>query len=267
MADISKIKTEDVTYDIKDSTARTNIGDLASLTTSEKSNLVGAINEINTVQNDIIPFYAILRPTSEGWIILDNSGHSPLNVQGVTIDNNRLKLLHDNDASKIYSFSIVPDETFAKYNIHAGASVGVDFSLIDIYINTTAVAYFRYANSEIEIQNDYSNLVKDVEWNSTTSKMEVTFADDLRCARMKNWRVSSNDVTLANTYDYFCTWADDLTLSVVAYDKETHTAQALSGAYDRLIVSCDFEGLIAPGNLVSHPIDGANFWVCGYLKA
>lgn len=48
MADISKLSPDGGTteYNIKDSTARTNIGDLSELDTTTKSDLVSAINEV-----------------------------------------------------------------------------------------------------------------------------------------------------------------------------------------------------------------------------
>ena len=48
MADISKLSPDGGTteYDIKDSTARTSIGDLSELETTDKSDLVSAINEV-----------------------------------------------------------------------------------------------------------------------------------------------------------------------------------------------------------------------------
>ena len=48
MADISKLSPDGGTteYDIKDSTARANIGDLSELETTDKSDLVSAINEV-----------------------------------------------------------------------------------------------------------------------------------------------------------------------------------------------------------------------------
>lgn len=47
MGDFTKLNG----YDVKDSEARTNIGTLTSLNTNEKSNLVGSINEVNTLVN------------------------------------------------------------------------------------------------------------------------------------------------------------------------------------------------------------------------
>ena len=48
MADISKLSPDGGTteYNLKDSTARANIGDLSELETTDKSDLVSAINEV-----------------------------------------------------------------------------------------------------------------------------------------------------------------------------------------------------------------------------
>lgn len=54
MADISKINLPNSSvYDLKDSAARADIGTLSSLTTTAKTNLVAAINEINGTIGDI----------------------------------------------------------------------------------------------------------------------------------------------------------------------------------------------------------------------
>lgn len=46
MADIKNMEVDGVLYDIKDETARNQIGDLQALSTTEKSDLVSAINEL-----------------------------------------------------------------------------------------------------------------------------------------------------------------------------------------------------------------------------
>lgn len=55
MADISKIKLPDVqsSFDLKDSNARTSIGDLTQLQTTDKSSVVNAINELDTTIGNI----------------------------------------------------------------------------------------------------------------------------------------------------------------------------------------------------------------------
>lgn len=50
MSDISKINPDGTEYNLKDATARTNIGNLASLHTTEKNDAVSAINEVKDEQ-------------------------------------------------------------------------------------------------------------------------------------------------------------------------------------------------------------------------
>lgn len=47
MGDLSKFLIGGETANIKDASARNNIGDLSSLATTAKNNLVSAINEVN----------------------------------------------------------------------------------------------------------------------------------------------------------------------------------------------------------------------------
>lgn len=53
MSDISKINPNGTEYNLKDATARTNIGNLSNLETTEKTNLVGAINEVKSGLIDV----------------------------------------------------------------------------------------------------------------------------------------------------------------------------------------------------------------------
>ena len=51
MADLSKIKLNGSTYNLKDAGARGQIGNLSNLTTTTKTNLVAAINEAAAIGN------------------------------------------------------------------------------------------------------------------------------------------------------------------------------------------------------------------------
>lgn len=55
MPDIKNINVDDVLYDLKDETARTQIGDISALKTTAKDDLVAAINEIASVTANVIP--------------------------------------------------------------------------------------------------------------------------------------------------------------------------------------------------------------------
>lgn len=48
MAELSKIKLNNVNYDLKDADAREKIGNLDELTTIDKDDLVSAINDTHT---------------------------------------------------------------------------------------------------------------------------------------------------------------------------------------------------------------------------
>lgn len=55
MPDIKNINVDDVLYDLKDETARTQIGDISALKTTAKDDLVAAINEVASVTANVIP--------------------------------------------------------------------------------------------------------------------------------------------------------------------------------------------------------------------
>lgn len=271
MADISKIQILDGTYDVKDSTAREEIGTLSSLTTSVKTDLVSAINELNTTTtDDVVPFYCIARPTSNGWTILNDSEHTPLNVQSIEIDSGRLKINHSvTGASKIYSFSISPDETFTKYGIRAGASVGINYSFIDIYQTITANAYFRYSSGGVfNLQAGFSNLVKSYEYDTTNHCLRVTFDDNLRCSVPKEWGAEFNYAPVQTsqfTTKLKTLWVNYNILEVYAFD-EDNTLLTDPAYLDRVNVIYKIDSKIAPADLITYPISGSNFWICGYLK-
>lgn len=54
MPDIKNINVDDVVYNLKDETARTQIGDISTLTTTAKDDLVSAINEIAAVTANVV---------------------------------------------------------------------------------------------------------------------------------------------------------------------------------------------------------------------
>ena len=117
MADISKIKLENTSYNIKDETARTNISSLDTRVTALETDISSLDTRVTTLENDIVPFFCVLRPTSEGWSILNDSQHEPLNVTSVEITEGHLIIHHDIGNAKVLSCSITPDEMLSKYGI------------------------------------------------------------------------------------------------------------------------------------------------------
>ena len=148
MADISKIQIESGTYNIKDSTARTNIGDLANLNTSVNTNIVNAINSILANQDVIagansLPqgtkFYLLAgtirqdENNTNSWYLLDDTNHKKIGLSNVVVENNiYLRLNYDQEYDKVITLLCGPDENLAALNVTCGASVGLGYSLISL---------------------------------------------------------------------------------------------------------------------------------------
>ena len=233
----------------------------------------GYLSQIASLENDVqdlqslIPFACIIRPTSEGWTILNDTDHQPLNVDSVAIVNNRLTLYHDNNASKVITFEITPDETFTRYGISCGASVGLDDTRIDIYQNLTCTAYIRYQSSEFVLNNDYSHLCSGVEWDDTNKCLIVTFTTNI--TEPTSWLTvhSYQASTLSSQLqrNIVTMYADTRVLHIYLYDNDG-VKITNKGAFDRLICTYSINKKIDPAELVTYPLADSNFWVYGLLK-
>ena len=231
-----------------------------------KQDVINIQQDIENLES-LTPIACIIRPTAEGWTLIDDTDHEPLNVQGVDIVSNRLTLYHDNDASKVITFEITPDETFAKYGITCGASVGLDDTRIDIYQNLTCTAYIRYQNSEFVLNNDYSHLCSGVEWDDTNKCLIVTFTTNITEPTSWNTVHSYQASTLSSQLqrNIVTMYADTRVLHIYLYD-DSGVKITNKGAFDRLICTYSINKKLDPAELVSHPLADSNFWVYGLLK-
>ncbi|MEV8354615.1 hypothetical protein ACFVTT_38705 [Streptomyces niveus] len=75
----------------------------------------------------------VLRNTGSGWEILADTGHNPSGVVGVTQHATYLELQHAATATKVSSFQVTPDETFAARGLRVGASVGLATTRLYLY--------------------------------------------------------------------------------------------------------------------------------------
>lgn len=89
MSDISKIKVSGVEYDIKDSQAREDLGELSDLETEDKSNLVAAINEVKQIGESLdLTFeggklYVIINGVKQGNGVVIGEPGGDIDVSGV----------------------------------------------------------------------------------------------------------------------------------------------------------------------------------------
>lgn len=222
-----------------------------------------------TVSGGIIPISCVLRATSSGWTLLNNSGHVPLNVQNVSISSGEdtLTLDHAVGASKVLSFQITPDEQFAKYGVSAGASVGLDYSLISLFMHVSASGWAVYNSSSASwtLQSAYSNLCTSVAWSDAYGGLMFIFDDSLKCANGTDFSAHflGKDASKLG-YRIQVRNPDKCIVVVFVYDASGALVTTPS-VYTNLLCRYDISNSITPANLVTYPIANSDFFVTGFF--
>lgn len=78
-----------------------------------------------------------IRNSGNGWFIINDGAHEPIGVQALSQGATSLTLTHDFTAAKVNTLVVTPDETYAQAGIVAGASVGLQQSVIKFGQNGT----------------------------------------------------------------------------------------------------------------------------------
>jgi len=73
-----------------------------------------------------------IRNDGDGWEVITDSAHTPINVKDVTVENGAIKIEYDFTADKVVSLIVTPDETLMKEGYKSGSSVGLSHSYIFI---------------------------------------------------------------------------------------------------------------------------------------
>lgn len=261
---LAEIINEEIFNDLND-----KIGDLSDLETTDKSSVVDAINEVVTRTTNHKYLYGIIRPSANGWVILNNSDHSPVNLDSVAIVDNNLIITHNHNFTKVNSFQITPDETFSRYGITVGASVGLNSSRIDIFQHLNTSAYIRTNSGEPSILTTYSNLVESATFN--TNHITVTFNQNLTGCIPTNWTAEFTGSATASTAiankskKLQAIFASNRSIEVYCLlDDGTFSTDVTD--FDRIIVRMSYDRNISPQALVDNPISGANFWIEGIFE-
>lgn len=74
-----------------------------------------------------------IRNLGSGWYVLQDRGHTSINITGVDVDDEKIILRHEIGANRVISFSVTPDETMVKEGYAVGISGGINYSWIYIY--------------------------------------------------------------------------------------------------------------------------------------
>ncbi len=68
----------------------------------------------------------------KGWFAINDGGHTPLNIAKIEVVNGNIVVHYAFKASKIYTFIVTPDETFAREGYFVGSSVGLSAATISV---------------------------------------------------------------------------------------------------------------------------------------
>lgn len=92
-----------------------------------------------TTQVQFFHLAGTIRNIGAGWFFINDAGHKPLNFGSVVTSATEVALNFIQVASKVCTFIVVPDETYAQQNIFCGASVDLDKARIQFYDKTGAL--------------------------------------------------------------------------------------------------------------------------------
>lgn len=76
------------------------------------------------VTTGTVSLAGVLRPTVNGWVLLNDGGHKPLNLASVADMGEYLRITYSGVASKVGAVVISPDEQMAEWGYRSGVSAG-----------------------------------------------------------------------------------------------------------------------------------------------
>lgn len=94
-----------------------------------------------------------IRNSGNGWEVLSDSAHTPINVKSVVIENGVIKINYTFTAKAVGSLIVTPDETFMKEGYKAGSSVGLTYSYI--YIGKEGTTSFVDPNTLVSARGNF----------------------------------------------------------------------------------------------------------------
>jgi hypothetical protein len=72
----------------------------------------------------------VIRNVGNGWELINDTAHEPIHVLSVSNNDLAITINHTFTAKQVVTMTVTPDETFVKDGIKAGASVGLDKTLV-----------------------------------------------------------------------------------------------------------------------------------------
>ena len=125
----------------------------------------------------------VIRNTGSGWELITDSSHDNISIDPVdSVTNDASKIVVNYagiGATKVLSFTIVPDETYAGLGYVAGASVGKTFANISVsrVANNRAAALFDYNAGNVTVPYNQEYGIESVSYDAANKFFAVTHQD------------------------------------------------------------------------------------------
>lgn len=76
---------------------------------------------------------ASIRNSGDGWKVVEDDRHAPLNIKKVVTEQTRIMIYYKNNTKRIHSFIVTPDETMTASGYRVGVSALNGVASIYIY--------------------------------------------------------------------------------------------------------------------------------------
>lgn len=110
---------------------------------------VGALSSEIVNNKNVKVVAGVARYSNGEWGLLNDAGHNPLNavIASGQTDPGTFTVTHDVGASKVLSLVCGPDEGYAAQGVTCGASVGLDYSVVNVRWPKMAASAIAYNGS------------------------------------------------------------------------------------------------------------------------
>ena len=82
---------------------------------------------------DLETLAGVIRNTGSGFELLDDAGHTPINLASVTQTSTYIRVYYTDPIDQVGAVVIGSDETMADYHVECGASVGLEYLVIKCF--------------------------------------------------------------------------------------------------------------------------------------
>jgi hypothetical protein len=199
----------------------------------------------------------VIRNTAGTWSFINDSTHVPVGFTSVTaLAGGRIQLNYNKTYTKVIALQCTPDETYAKYGITMGASVGTNLSYIDLYKNDPGF-YIRWSGSAWEKFGDTYDIITSIVYTDVTGLL----------------RINHVNLGVDSGFDCQITGRNDTLSPVAGSIGETQTEVFFKNPDGTIYTGVPTTGMrvfIKRGGSVmlsetTAAISGSNIWITGYM--